>query len=126
MTVEFEDRLLKVVEAAQTMLEAIDANARFIAAAPTLLRQAIMEVRARDQQIDLLMGQIRLSDSLHEEARDRLEAESAKLREAARHALELAKIIERGDRIDGDAYASSEIVNTLRAALGSDGPGDAS
>ena len=54
------------------------------------------------------------------------EAENAKLWEAARHALELAKIIERGDRVKGKNHASSEIVNTLRAALGSDGPGDAS
>lgn len=138
MTVEFEDRLLKVVEAAQTMLEAIDANARFIAAAPTLLRQAIMEVRARDQQIDLLMGQIRLSDSLHEEARDRLEAENAKLREVALDAgaglvaaLSVIRHAERGKNVPSAVYASDTMfhiamddfdkkVERLRAALGSD------
>lgn len=81
----------------------------------TLLRQAITEVRARDKAVELSNGLI--AD---------LKAENAKLREAVRHALELAKIIERGDRVEGKNHASSEIVNTLRAALGSDGPGDAS
>lgn len=110
-----------------------DANANFIAAAPALLRQAITDVRARDEllaahkyavegmQVQLLDGVTGRDLKIQE-----LQAKNGKLREAARHALDLAKIIERVDRIEGKSHVSGEIVNTLRAALGSDpaGPGE--
>ena len=128
------------IEQAEEALEDADfwGSAAFAPNLKTLLRQAITEVRARDQQIDLLMGQIRLSDSLHEEARDRLKAENAKLREVALDAgaglvaaLSVIRHAERGKNVPSAVYASDTMfhiamddfdkkVERLRAALGSD------
>ena len=92
------------------------ANARLIAAAPMLLRQAITEVRERDEHITkLTFVNNELKAELEEEYADfnRLKAETAKLREAVRAVLDDACPAEQGD----ETLVKSHLVSDLRAAL---------